>query len=184
MIEYILQPWPWYVAGPLIGLMVPAFIVFGQKRFGISSSFRHLCTLSPVKPKFFNYSLSEHGWNLVFVLGLVIGGFLASNFLSASPDLVIAAQTKSQLMTLGFTDFSGLAPKQLFADFGSLTIIQLLVLVISGFAIGLGTTYAGGCTSGHTITGISLMRLGSITATVGFFIGGLFATHVLFNLIF
>ncbi len=182
--QFILEPWPWYVAGPLIGLMVPAFVVLGEKRFGISSSFRHMCALSPVKPKFFRYSVSEHAWSLVFVLGLVLGGFIANEFLTSVDTVSISEATREQLSQYGFTDFSGMAPKQLFGGLTTASTTQWLVLGISGFLIGLGTSYAGGCTSGHTITGISMLRLASVTATVGFFIGGLFATHVLFNLIF
>ena len=182
--HFILDPWPWYVAGPLIGLMVPAFVIFGEKRFGISSSFRHLCALSPVKPKFFQYSVSEHAWSLVFVLGLVLGGFIANEYLTAEATVSISEATRVQLSQLGFTDFSGIAPSQLFDGLSTAGTAQWLVLGVSGFLIGLGTSYAGGCTSGHTITGISMMRIASVTATVGFFIGGLFATHVLFNLIF
>ena len=182
MIELIKQPWPWYIAGPAIGLMVPLLLLAGNKHFGVSSSLRHICsTCIPIKREYFTFKKEEHFWNLVFVLGLVIGGYLAATFLSTNtvdlnPDII------EQLKQLGITDFSGVAPVEIFGS-SFLNAKGSVFLALGGFLVGFGTRYANGCTSGHTIMGISLLNRGSILATIGFFIGGLVMTHFLLPLI-
>jgi uncharacterized membrane protein YedE/YeeE len=57
-------------------------------------------------------------------------------------------------------------------------------MVIGGFLVGFGTRYAGGCTSGHAISGLSNLQFASLIATIGFFAGGLIATHLLYPLLF
>jgi uncharacterized membrane protein YedE/YeeE len=60
----------------------------------------------------------------------------------------------------------------------------LLLLLLGGFLIGFGTPYAGGCTSGHAITGLSNLQIPSLIAVIGFFLGGLVMAHFLIPLIF
>ena len=55
-----------------------------------------------------------------------------------------------------------------------------MVLAVGGFLVGFGTRYAGGCTSGHAISGLSNLQLPSLVAVIGFFIGGLVMTHLIF----
>ncbi len=179
-IEWLAQPWPWYIAGPMIGLTVPALLILGNKTFGVSSSLRHVCAMCvPSGIPFFTYNWRKETWNLVFVLGILFGGFVATTFISDPDEIVIATETQQELAALGITDFSGLMPTDIFSWENLFTGKGLLFLVIGGFMVGFGTRYAGGCTSGHAIMGISSLQWPSLVATICFMIGGFLMTHVL-----
>lgn len=179
LMDWISQPWPWYVAGPLIGLTVPALLILGNKTFGISSSLRHVCAICvPAKIPFFQYNWRKETWNLVFVLGVLIGGFVAARFISNPNDLLIAADTQADLAELGISEFSGLMPGEIFSWENLLTAKGLLFFVLGGFLVGFGTRYAGGCTSGHSIMGISSLQWPSLVATIFFMLGGFLMTQV------
>lgn len=182
MLEALAAPWPWYVAGPLIGLVVPLLLLFGGKVFGISANLRHLCAAIPapprLKPEFLRYDWWKAGaWNLVFIAGVALGGFLAVTFLGM-PDAgeSISQATRNDLMALGITDFGGLVPGEIFAWDRVLSPTGLLVLGLGGFLVGFGARYAGGCTSGHAISGLADLQLPSLVAVLGFFAGGLLVT--------
>ena len=173
MIDYLSQPWPWYIAGPLIGLMVPLLLILGNKSLGVSSSLRHVCAACvPAKIPFFSYDWKKESWNLFFVLGITLGGFLAAHFLSnptsidLNPDLVV------ELNSYGISDYSELVPVDLFNWEGLLSLKGFFLIVFGGFLVGFGTRYAGGCTSGHTIMGLSTLQWPSLVATICFMIGG------------
>jgi uncharacterized protein len=180
LIEIIRQPWPWYIAGPLVGLTVPALLLIGNKSFGISSSLRHMCAACvPANLPFFKYDWKKESWNLVFVLGILIGGFIATQFMANPNEIVIATATQNDLAALGITNFSGLMPAELFSVENIFTLKGLIFLVFGGFLVGFGTRYAGGCTSGHAIMGISNLQWPSLVATICFMIGGFVGTLVL-----
>ena len=179
-IEWVSQPWPWYVAGPMIGLTVPALLILGNKTFGISSSLRHICAACvPAGIPFFTYNWKKEIWNLLFVLGTAIGGFIAMNFLTNPDTIVISEATQSDLRALGITNFSDLMPLEIFNWETVFTGKGILFFVIGGLLVGFGTRYAGGCTSGHAIMGISSLQWPSLVATIFFMLGGFFMTHVL-----
>ena len=179
-IEWISQPWPWYVAGPMIGLTVPALLILGNKAFGISSSLRHICAACvPAGIPFFIYDWKKEIWNLLFVLGTAIGGFIAMSFLANPDTIVISEATQADLKALGLTNFSDLMPLEIFNWDTVFTGKGILFFVIGGFLVGFGTRYAGGCTSGHAIMGISSLQWPSLVATIFFMAGGFFMTHVL-----
>lgn len=182
--EFLSRPWPWYVAGPLIGLFVPALLILGNKEFGVSSNLRHLCAaLAPSGLDFFKYDWKRSGlWNLVFLLGIVAGGVIGG-WLLAAPAVAIAARTHAELAALGIQDFSGLVPRELFSWAGLATARSFVLVVIGGFLVGFGTAYAGGCTSGHAISGLAALQRSSLVAVIGFFAGGLVATHFLLPLV-
>ncbi len=186
MIELLSQPWPWYVGGPLIGLMVPALLLLDNRTFGISSSFQHICAaVVPGKSTYFAYDWKQTGkWNLALALGTLLGGVIAGTLLADPEPIAISEATRADLAGLGLTDFNGLAPVEVFswANLGS--PIGLITMVGGGFLVGFGARYAGGCTSGHAIFGLSDFQLPSLIAVVGFFAGGLVATHFLLPLIF
>lgn len=178
--DWITQPWPWYVAGPIIGLTVPALLIVGNKSFGISSSLRHVCAACvPAGIPFFTYNWKKEMWNLLFVLGILIGGFIASIFLTNPNEIVIAEQTQRELTEIGITDFSGLLPADIFSWENLFTGKGFLFFVFGGLLVGFGTRYAGGCTSGHAIMGISSLQWPSLVATIFFMIGGFLMTHVI-----
>ncbi len=184
MIDLLYQPWPWYVAGPIIGLMVPLLFYIGNKAFGISSNFRHVCAAcDPAGVEFFKYDWRSGVWNMVLALGVLIGGFLGG-WVFANPEPINLSQsTVSTLQGMGIQDFSGFVPLDLFTweALGSGT--GVIVLAIGGFLVGFGARYAGGCTSGHAISGLSNLQLASLIAVIGFFIGGMLMSYVLLPLI-
>lgn len=180
MLNVLTQPWPWYVAGSLIGLTVPALLILGNKAFGISSSLRHICAAClPGNIDFFNYDWRREAWNLWFVGGIALGGFIAGTLLKNPAPLVIAPDTVHALRGLGVRDFtSGLMPADIF-NWGNLgTTTGLLFFIIGGFLVGFGTRWAGGCTSGHAIMGLSNLQWPSLVATICFMVGGIAMTHV------
>ncbi len=175
--------WPWYLAGPVIGLFVPALLLLGNKVFGVSSNLRHFCSaVVPGDIEYFRYDWRRTGlWNLLFVAGILIGGFLASRW-GGQQGVAISEHTRLALIKLGIHDFNGLAPRELFTWPALLTLKGFVSIVIGGFLVGFGTAYAGGCTSGHAISGLADLQLSSLIAVVGFFAGGLIATHFLLPL--
>lgn len=181
-IELVSQPWPWWVAGPIIGLTVPALLLLGNKSFGISSSLRHICAAClPAGIPFFTYNWKKEIWNLIFVLGVLVGGVIATFFLANPDTIVIAESTQRDLAALGITDYSSLMPSDIFTWENVFTAKGLLFFVIGGFLIGFGTRYAGGCTSGHAIMGLSTLQWPSLVATIFFMVGGFLMTHVFFE---
>jgi uncharacterized protein len=166
-------PWPWYIAGPLIGLMVPLLLLLGNKTFGISSSLRHVCAACmPSKIPFFQYDWKKEAWNLFFVAGILLGGVCTATFFQPATPVVVDNRLVNELAGYGITDYSGLVPVQLFNWPSLLTVKGLTMIVGGGFLVGFGTRYAGGCTSGHAIMGLSSLQWPSLVATVMFMLGG------------
>ena len=173
MIEFLQQPWPWYIAGPVIGLTVPFLLILGNKHFGISSSLRHICAACfPADIKFFKYDWKKESWNLFFIAGITLGGALAAVWLADPNPVIVAPQLASELSGYGVTDYQGLIPADLFNWQSLLTLRGFLLMVVGGFFVGFGTRYAGGCTSGHAIMGLSNLQLPSLIATISFMAGG------------
>lgn len=186
IIEYISQPWPWYVSGPLIaGVMF--FLIFSGKNFGMSGNLRTLCAAFGGNRacEFFDFDWKSQKWNLTFSLGALLGGFIAMNYLSISGVVEISEVTIETLKAYGFAD-AGAAylPEKLFSFESGEYLKTIAILGVGGFLVGFGARYAGGCTSGHAISGLSNLQLPSLVAVIGFFIGGLFMVHVLFPFIF
>jgi uncharacterized membrane protein YedE/YeeE len=180
------SPWPWYVSGPLIGLIVPLLLLIGGRQFGVSANLRHLyaaCGFS--RNPFFSYDWKREGaWNLVFALGLVLGGIIGVHVLSGgSVTPAISEATRADLARLGITDLSGLVPSQLVSWRALSTWPGFVTMVVGGFLVGFGARWAGGCTSGHAISGMASFQLPSLLAVLGFFAGGLLMTHFLLPLV-
>jgi uncharacterized protein len=184
MIDLIKQPWPWYVAGAIVGLTVPALLLLGNKHFGISANLRHLCAACiPGNIKFFKYDWKKEGWNLIFAAGILIGGFIAAQFLSNPEAIQIAPALASELEGYGISDNSKLLPPEIFSFQGLLSLRGFILLVGGGFLVGFGTRYAGGCTSGHAIMGLSTLQWPSLIATISFMAGGFLMANILLPLI-
>jgi uncharacterized protein len=186
MLELLRQPWPWYVGGPLIGLTVPALLLLGNKALGISSTLRHVCAAClPAGIPFLTYNWRAEAWNLWFVLGIVLGGFLGYRVLGHPAAVAISAATVYDLKRqFHLTDFSGLLPRELFALSSLGSWRGWVFMVLGGFLVGFGTRYAGGCTSGHAISGLANLQWVSLVAVIGFFGGGLLLTWVVYPLLF
>jgi uncharacterized membrane protein YedE/YeeE len=172
-IEFLSQPMPWYVAGPLIGLVVPILLIVGNKSFGISSSFRHICAYCiPGNIPFFQYDWRKEIWNLSLVAGIVIGGLIADHLLPNPKPLDISPKVVAEMRNYNIQDTTHIIPTDLFNFSNLLSLKGFLIMVVGGFLVGFGTRYAGGCTSGHSIMGVSTLQWPSLIATICFMIGG------------
>ncbi len=184
MIEWISKPWPWYVAGPLIGLTVPALLLLGNKNLGISSSLRHICAACfPGKIPFFQYDWKHEVWNLFFVTGVLLGGFVAMHLISNPAPVDVAPETVADLAKLNIPVDGNLLPASLFSFENLLSTQGFFFFVVGGFMVGFGTRYAGGCTSGHTIMGLSTLQWPSLVASCYFMAGGFVMVHLLFPIL-
>lgn len=180
MTDWLYAPWPWYVAGPLIGLMVPLMLFIGNRSFGISNNLRHLCAITQpgkVDVDFFKYNWKEHMWSLMFVIGTALGGYLAGVFFLNPEPIALSAAAKEMFLSWGFLiPGSGeFVPDELFHA----SVRNYTFLFACGVMVGFGTRYAGGCTSGHAITGLASMQISSLYAVLGIFGGGLLASWLL-----
>lgn len=182
--EWLSKPWPWYIAGPLIGLMVPVLLLAGNKSFGISSSLRHICAAClPAGIPFFRYDWKKEAWNLFLAAGVVLGGIIAANWLTDHQPVKVDERLVMELRSYSINDYGKISPAELF-NFPSLfTLKGFLLMIVGGFLVGFGTRYAGGCTSGHTIMGISNLQWPSLVATISFMIGGLISANLLLPVI-
>ena len=184
--EHILNPWPWYISGPLIALVMALLLYFG-KTFGMSSNLRTMCTIAGAG-KYFNFfkmKWRDQFWNLTVVVGAVIGGFIATHYLSNDSVANLNPDTIIELQQMGFKDPGAtLVPNEMYNLEAISSGKGLLLLIIGGLLVGFGTRYAGGCTSGHAITGLSSLQKPSLIAVIGFFIGGLIMTNLLLPLFF
>jgi uncharacterized membrane protein YedE/YeeE len=183
MNEY--TPWPWYVAGPIVGLMVPLMLLVGNRRWGVSSSLRHVCAIVlPAKPKYLRYDWKSEAWSLFFVAGAIIGGFIAARFFPNGEVPAVSPRTIAAISALGFESPRGLVPPEVFGIAHLWSLRAVFMVVLGGFLVGFGTRYANGCTSGHAVTGLAYLEWPSLVATLSFFAGGLFMTHVVYRLVF
>ena len=180
MKELLSQPWPWYVSGPLIGLMVPALLILGNKPFGMSSTLKHICAACiPNNAEFFKYDWKKEIWNIVLACGIICGGVLAGIVCQNPNPVRISENTVASLNAFGIKNYSGLHPTEIFNFHSLLTLKGFILIVIGGFFVGFGTRYAGGCTSGHSIMGMSNLQLPSFITTCCFFAGGLLMTWII-----
>ena len=181
IMEWIFNPWPCYVGGPLIALILFLLLFFG-KSFGMSSNLRTLCTICGAgkNTEFFKFDWKTQQWNLLVAAGAIIGGWIAANFLSTDPSVLIHEDTIAKLYQLNIKS-AGTAylPEELFGLDNFLNPKIFASLAFGGLLVGFGARYAGGCTSGHAISGLSNLQLVSLYAVIGFFIGGLFMNHFL-----
>lgn len=179
MLDWITQPWPWYVSGPLLALVMVS-LLFNGGEFGVSSTLRTVCTIGGAgkSHSFFDFDWKSQIWNIIFVSGAIIGGFIASQFLIGYDYASgISERTFQDLSALGIQGQSGALPSDLISWSSLATFEGFLIIVGGGFLVGFGARYAGGCTSGHAISGLSNLQLPSLIAVIGFFIGGLIMTH-------
>lgn len=183
--DFLFAPWPWYVAGPVIGLTVPLLMLLGNKTLGISSTLRQVCAVCmPGDISLFNYNWKKDSWNLLFALGLFLGGTLGGIVFANPEPVAVSAKTTTYFQSLGITDMTGLMPVEFFNWSSLLTIRGFLMMVVGGFLVGFGTRYARGCTSGHGILGLSALQWPSLVATASFFAGGILFSHFIVPLIF
>lgn len=183
--QFLQQPFAWYIAGPLIAMNLFLLLYFGQ-RFGLSTSMKTTCAAlgAGKNVPFFKYDWKKESWLLVYVLGSVIGGFIAFHFLNAGAPVIVSEKTTVALQQLNIVANQSFEPAEIFSLQNLFTFKGIFILVLGGFLIGFGTRWANGCTSGHAISGLSDFQLPSLVAVIGFFIGGLVMTHLLIPILF
>ena len=184
--EIITKTWHWAIAGFLIGMIMLTLNYFG-KVFGMSSNLRSLCSMTGIGKRFsfFDWDWKSQRWNLAVVLGAMIGGYVAVHFMSDPSNVSINPKTIEKLSAMGIDAPNGkLLPDSLFSNAVFQSSKMIFILIFGGVLIGFGSRYAGGCTSGHAISGLSNLQLPSLKAVIGFFIGGLIMAHFILPLLF
>lgn len=179
--DFLYGAWPWYITGPAIGLIYFALYFVGR-RFGVSGTLKATCSMMGAGKflDYFRFEWKKETWNLLFAVGLIIGGFLGGVIFKNPEPMALAEPTINALNGLGLTSFNqGIVPNEIFTWESLFSLRGLVFIVIGGFLVGFGSRYADGCTSGHAITGLANLELPSLVAVVGFFIGGLIVTHLL-----
>ena len=187
MMHWIYEPWPWYIGGIFIATTLILLLLMG-KTFGFSSNLRTICAMAGAGKTcdFFCFNWKAQTWNLLFLVGTILGGFIAYHFLSVDAAAIpLGETTVTKLHALGI-ESAGQAyvPTELFGQGAFSSAKTIGLLLVAGFFVGFGSRYAGGCTSGHAITGLSNFQLPSLIAVIGFFIGGLIMVHLIFPFLF
>ena len=180
LLDFLRQPWPWYVAGPIIATVMFLLLRFGNS-FGVSSNLRTICSAlgAGKNCSFFDFNWKSQRWNLVFAFGMALGGFLSATFLMSEEAVNLSSATVAELTSYGLVNpRADMVPMEIFNWSSLLTIRGFVMLVVGGFFVGFGTRYAGGCTSGHAISGLSNLQLPSLISVIGFFIGGLSVIYI------
>jgi uncharacterized protein len=180
MLELLSQPWPWWAGGIIIGLTVPALLILGNKHFGISANLRHICAACfPANISFFKYDWRKESWNFFFVGGILLGAIVASTLLANPEPVKVAPALAAELQGYGLSDYSHMLPSEIYSWESLFTLRGFILLVVGGFLVGFGTRYAGGCTSGHAIMGLSNLQWPSLVATISFMGGGFLMANLL-----
>jgi uncharacterized membrane protein YedE/YeeE len=184
--EFIMQPWPWYVAGPVIAFVMFLLFYFGE-RFGVSSNLETFCSIGGAGKfsDYFKIDWKQNTWNLIFILGAIAGGFIASQYLTETDAVALNPQTVQDLAAIGIQNAGATyLPDEIFSVDTMLSLKGFIILIVAGFMVGFGARWAGGCTSGHAIVGLSNLEIPSLISVIGFFIGGLVMTWFILPLIF
>lgn len=186
MMNLLFEPWSWYVAGPMLALVMFLLIYFGEN-FGVSNNLRTMCSIGGGRKfsSFFRIDTKSQYWNLAFVVGSVLGGFITVHFLTGEGGIQLSEHTVDALANQGFMNIGKeYLPSEMFGIENIFSLKGISILLVGGFLVGFGARYAGGCTSGHAISGLSNLQLPSLIAVVGFFIGGLTMVHLIFPHLF
>jgi len=184
--NFLFHTWHWAISGFIIGIIMLTLNYFG-KVFGMSSNLRSLCTIAGADKcaDFFKFDWKAQKWNLIVLFGAIIGGFMAANFMNHPTNVAINPKTVEQLKNMGINPPNGkLEPIEIFGNQAFQSPKMLFILLFGGILIGFGSRYAGGCTSGHAIAGLSNLQRQSLKAVIGFFVGGLIMSHLILPLIF
>lgn len=178
--RWLIEPWTWWFSGIMITLVMYSLLYFG-KSFGMSSNLRTLCSIGASNfSEFFRFDWKKEIWNLVVALGAMIGGYTFVHYINPNQKIDISDATIASLNEIGIAVEKGnvpLIPEQIFSWENLFTLQGFIFIVVGGFLVGFGTRYAGGCTSGHAISGLSNLQLPSLYAVLGFFAGGLIMVH-------
>ncbi len=156
------NPWPWWVGGLIIGILVPLLYYSENTALGVSTGYGSVIKLLRPRSrlKWLNSKSFEEGpgWRIFFLGGMILGAFISAR-LGGRPLL-----TGEMGIFTATVSWSPLATALFFA--------------VGGFFLGLGARIAGGCTSGHSIHGLANLQISSVVATIGFLAAGTFTTYL------
>jgi len=182
--ELLLIKWHWAFSGFMVSLVMLGLILLG-KSFGLSSTYRTFCAFmgGGKISDFFRFDFRSQLWNILFIVGVIIGGFIASEFFFDIKSIVIDKQAVQFLKSAGFLNHTSkietLLPPELF----NLNARGLIIICTGGILSGFGARYAGGCTSGHFVSGLSNLQLPSLITLIFFMVGGMITTHFIIPII-
>jgi uncharacterized membrane protein YedE/YeeE len=180
----LFSPWPSYIAGPLIGLMVPALLIIGNRSFGMSATLRHICAACfPGNISFFKYNWRKEAWNIYLAVGILFGAAIAVTWLSTPAPVIVNPKLATELNSYGISNFNSLIPVDVMNWNTVFSFKGFFLLIVGGFLVGFGTRYAGGCTSGHSIMGLSTLQWPSLVATGCFMLGGFIMANLILPII-
>jgi len=161
--------WSPYVIGALIGVLSMFTFYFSNKALGASSAYAMAAgkigeSVSPQHTrslKYFQDNPPKLGWEVALVVGVVAGAF-------------VAAWSGNELT-------GQLLPEMWQARFGADSgVLRIVVAIVGGVLMAFGARMAGGCTSGHGISGTLQLSVGSWISAICFFIGGIIAAMLMF----
>jgi uncharacterized membrane protein YedE/YeeE len=170
MIEWFtMVRWSPYIVGSGIGILIWTVFVLSDRPLGCSTGYTNTAGLvesaiSPVRTRGMQYYqkfIPSIDWSWMLIIGIMIGAFLSA-YISGTWALIIV-------------------PPEFGAAFGTAPSLRILVALTGGILLGLGARWAGGCTSGHGISGTLQLALSSWVAAICFFAGGIVVAGLMFG---
>lgn len=156
-----------WIGGALVGLFTVGLLWITGRHLGASTGYGNLCGLVSRQPFFRSGEYADPaGWRLWFTLGLPLGGLAGA---LVTPGYSFEAWAGFSMGEM----YDSVMPEAAWA--------KGLVVLLGGTLIGYGARVAGGCMSGHSIMGLSLLNPPSLLASAGFFAGGIVSVQLLFR---
>lgn len=166
----MMEQWSPYAAGIGIGILSWVTFLLSDKPIGCSTAFSR--TSGMIEKSFWGDGVAEKvyyklfvpsiDWEWMLVLGIFLGSFISA-FLSGQ-------------FKITWT------PMKWIETFGDTPFLRWITALLGGIIMGFGARWAGGCTSGHGISGTLQLAMSSWIATICFFIGGVATALFIFNL--
>src|SRR6056297_361280 len=165
---FSLARWSPYLVGIFIGILSWLSFLISDKPLGASTAFARTSGMiekyikgdKVLENEYYKEYKPLIDWGWMLVLGIVIGSFISS---------ILSGQFQIQFL-----------PEFWIAEFGQTPLLRLIVAIIGGFFMGFGSRWAGGCTSGHGISGTLQLAISSWIAVIFFFIGGILTALLLY----
>lgn len=161
--------WSPYVVGALIGLLNLAAMLLSGKTLGASTSFakasgmiRRIFNRDKVdNNEYYQKTTPTVDWGFMLVVGIVLGSLLSS---------LLSGDFRLEFVPVMWAE-----------EISGSFFIRFLVALFGGIVLGIGSRWAGGCTSGHGISGTSQLSLISWAAAISFFVGGILSAYLIYG---
>jgi len=163
--------WSPYIVGIGIGILSWLTFLISKKPIGCSTAFARTSGMieklfrgKKVEQKLYYKEVEPVvDWEWMLVLGVVIGALISA---------LLSGDFRWQWV-----------PSRWAATFGTAVFPRVIVAITGGICLGFGARWAGGCTSGHGISGTLQLAVSSWVAAISFFIGGIITALLLYNVI-